>query len=233
MSQQRTAREEKTVEKEEQPVLRARALLFDMDGTLVDSTANIERAYRWWAATHGLPLEPILAVQTGRPHREVMAEFHPGLDFEEESRLFTDFEVGDEEGMPLVPGVEAVLHCARQGRWAVVTSAKRSLAEMRFRITGLEFPDVLVTSDMVKNGKPNPESYLIAADLLGVPPGECVIFEDASAGVEAGRRAGIPVVGVNTSGNLTGVDLLIRDYNELILEQDGSEWFSIRLRPAA
>ena len=135
--------------------------------------------------------------------------------------------------MPLVPGVEAVLECARQGRWAVVTSAKRSLAEMRFRITGLEFPDVLVTSDMVKNGKPNPESYLTAANMLGVAPAECVIFEDAKAGVEAARRAGIPVVGVNTSGCLSGADLLIRDFTELVIEHNAADWFSMRLRQAA
>ena len=213
--------------------IRARALLFDMDGTLIDSTANVERAYRWWAARHGLAIDPILAVQTGRPHREVMTEFHEELDYEEESRLFNDFEVKDEEGMPLVPGVEAILNAARQGLWAVVTSAKRPLAEMRFRVTGMQLPDVLVTSDMVKRGKPDPESYLIAAASLGVAPEDCVIFEDAEAGIEAARRAGIPVVGVNTSGKLTEADLLIGDFEELTVDLDSAGWFLVRPRFAA
>src|SRR5436305_10964149 len=85
-------------------VFRARALLFDMDGTLVDSSPNVERAYRWWAKRHNLSDESILAVQTGRPHREVMAQFAPHLDLDYESAVFTDFEVADEEGMPLIAG---------------------------------------------------------------------------------------------------------------------------------
>ncbi len=186
-----------------------------MDGTLIDSTANVERAYRWWAQLHGIPIAPLLAVQSGRPHREVMAQFSRWLDLDRESVLFTDFEVSDEEGMPLIPGTEEVLRVARLGRWAVVTSARRSLAEMRFRVTKLPLPEILVTSDMVGRGKPDPECFLLAAELLKVKPVDCVIFEDASAGVDAAQRAGIPVIGINTSGDLKGADLLIQDFRDI------------------
>lgn len=209
-------------------LFRPRALLFDMDGTLVDSSPNVARAYRWWAERHGLPADPILAIQTGRPHREVMAQFGAGLDLQVESDLFTDFEVRDEEGMPLIPGAREILAIAEQGRWAVVTSAKRPLAEMRFRVNRLTLPDVVVTADMVSRGKPDPECYLLAARLLDVTPKDCLIFEDAPAGVESAKRAGIPVIGISPSGQLVGADLAIRDFRDIDVRHDAEDRFSIQ-----
>ena len=199
-----------------------------MDGTLIDSSANVERAYRWWARERNLPIDPILAVERGRPHREVMAQFTSGLDLHQESKLFTDFETNDEEGMPLVPGAAEAVRIAQQGHWAVVTSAKRTLAEMRFRVTGLPLPEALITSDVIQHGKPNPECYLLAAKALKIPTSECVVFEDAPAGVEAAHRAGMPVIGVNTAGDLTGTDVLIHSFFDLDLHHDSDGWFSIR-----
>jgi mannitol-1-/sugar-/sorbitol-6-phosphatase len=198
-----------------------------MDGTLIDSSANIARAYRWWARQHDLPIDSILAVERGRPHREVMAQFAPGLDLHQESALFTDFETQDEEGMLLIPGAAAALRVAQEGHWAVVTSAKRKLAEMRFRVTGLPLPEALITSDVIRHGKPDPECYLFAADALHIPPTECVVFEDAPAGIEAARRAGMPVIGVNTAGDLSGADVLIQSFLGLDLSHESSGWFSI------
>ncbi len=211
-------------------VLHARALLFDMDGTLVDSAANVERAYRWWGGLHNLVMEPILAVERGRPHREVMAQFTTGLDLDQESARFTDFESSDEAGMPLVPGAAEVIRVAQQGRWAVVTSAKRRLAEMRFRVTGLPLPKALITADLIQRGKPDPECYLLAAQLLGTAPSECIVFEDAFAGAEAGRRAGMTVVGVNTGGDLTGTDVLIRDFLDVEVQYGADGWFTVLVR---
>jgi HAD superfamily hydrolase (TIGR01509 family) len=214
-------------------VIRARALLFDMDGTLVDSTANVERAYRWWANLHNLPVEPILAVQSGRPHREVMAQFAGHLDIASESARFNEFEEGDETGMTPIGGAEDFLRIAQRGRWAVVTSAKRALAEMRFRVTKLPVPKIFVTADIVKHGKPDPECFLLAAERLQVPPSECVVFEDSEAGVKAARNAEMPVVGVNSSGKLTGTDLLITTYRDLNVDFDGQGWFTITCKETA
>jgi sugar-phosphatase len=201
-----------------------------MDGTLIDSSANVGRAYRWWARGHNLEIDPILAVERGRPHREVMAQFTSGLDLDHESALFTDFESSDEEGMPLVPGAEEAVRVAQMGRWAVVTSAKRRLAEMRFRVTGLPLPDALITADLIHRGKPDPECYLLAAKSVGTLPGDCIVFEDAFAGVEAGRRAGMPVVGVNTGGDLSGTDALIENFLQLEIVYEPDGWFSVRKR---
>lgn len=201
-----------------------------MDGTLIDSSANIHRAYAWWAGTHQLPINPILAVERGRPHREVMAQFTTGLDLDHESKRFTDFESSDEEGMPLIPGAADVIRVAQEGRWAVVTSAKRRLAEMRFRVTGLPLPKALITADLIHRGKPDPECYLLAAEFLKTAPSECIVFEDAAAGVEAGRRAGMPVIGINTGGDLTGSDVLIQSFLDVEVRYDLDGWFSIDAR---
>jgi mannitol-1-/sugar-/sorbitol-6-phosphatase len=208
--------------------LRGRALLFDMDGTLIDSSANVERVYRWWASLRSLPIDPILAVERGRPHREVMAQFANGLDLDHESAIFTDFESSDETGMPLVPGAAEAIRVAQQGLWAVVTSAKRRLAEMRFRVTGLPLPKALITSDLIQRGKPDPECYLRAADALNASPQECIVFEDALAGVEAGHRAGMPVVGVNTGGDLAGTEMLIHNFRDIEISYDPDGRFSVR-----
>ncbi len=209
-------------------ILRARALLFDMDGTLIDSGGNVHRAYRWWAARHGLPVEPILAVESGRPHHEVMVQFAPTLDADEESRLFAEYEEQDETYTPVIAGAEEALRTAQKGRWAVVTSAKRTLAEMRFRITGLPLPSVLITSDVVQRGKPDPECFLRAADALAVAPSECLVFEDAPAGVEGARRAGMAVIGVGRTARLPEDIPTIRDFREIAIRYESDGWFSLR-----
>jgi sugar-phosphatase len=206
-----------------------------MDGTLIDSSANIVRAYRWWTGVHNLQIEPILAVERGRPHREVMAQFTTGLDLDRESQLFDDFESSDETGMPLIAGAEDAIRIAQQGRWAVVTSARRSLAEMRFRVTGLPLPRALITADIIRCGKPDPECYLLAAESLGTAPGDCIVFEDAPAGVEAAHRAGMFVVGVNTGAGvdgtgLAGTDLAVRNFLELDLRYEPDGWFTVGMR---
>lgn len=213
-------------------ILRARALLFDMDGTLVDSAANVQRAYRWWANRHDIPADPILAVQSGRPHREVFAEFaeryHKSLDIEEESVLFADFELRDEDGLHAISGAHEAVKIAERGLWAVVTSAKRELAHMRLRMSGLPMPRALITSESIQHGKPDPECFLLAASVLGVPARECIVFEDALAGVEAAHRAGMHLVGIDPGRSLSGADLLIHDFDELHLAIDPDGWFTIR-----
>jgi len=173
------------------------AVLFDMDGTLVDSTAVVERIWRAWATRHGFDPEPILAVAHGRRTSETMREIAPGLDFAKEAAWFDAQEEADTAGIVEVAGALALL--AQIERWAVVTSAHRRLAEIRMRLAGLPIPSVLVCGDEITRGKPDPEGYLKAAEMLGLEPARCLVVEDAPAGVEAGRRAGMQVVAVSTT----------------------------------
>lgn len=180
-------------------VFHARAILFDMDGTLVDSSAVIDRAWLWWSARHGIPVDPILRVQQGRPNREVLREFGPHLDIETEAAAFLRFEETDTEGVVPIPGALDAVRQAARGLWGVVTSADRSLAEVRLQAAGFPPPPVLVSADMIQRGKPDPECFLLAARRLNVDPAECLVFEDAKAGAAAGKAAGMTVVGLLTS----------------------------------
>ena len=171
-----------------------------MDGTLVDSAEVIRRTWEWWSAKHGIPLEPIMAVEKGRPNREVMAQFAPpGLDLDEETATFLDMETRDTTGLVTIPGAYEAVRAAEAGQWAVVTSAEKSLAEARLRAVGLPLPEVLIGADSVVHGKPDPECYLTAARELGVDPADCVVFEDAPAGVLSAIAAGCVVIGVCTT----------------------------------
>jgi HAD superfamily hydrolase (TIGR01509 family) len=185
------------------------ALLFDMDGTLVDSTAVVERTWHSFATRHGLDPARILAVSHGRRTEETVAEFAPaGTDVDAEASRLTTQEVADTEGIVEVPGAAELLASLPEGSWAVVTSAGRELAEARMRAAGVPIPAVLVCADDVTMGKPSPEGYLTAAERLGVPPEHTIVFEDAEAGLLAARASGAHtvVVGACAAPATEGLD---------------------------
>jgi sugar-phosphatase len=185
-----------------QPPLRfsCAAVLFDMDGTLVDSTAVVERVWRQWAARHGLDAERILPLAHGRRTIETIREAAPHLNFsEEEAARFDAEEARDSRGVLPVAGAVRVLSSLPLDRWAVVTSATLELASARLRFAGIPIPSVLVSADDVREGKPSPEGYLLAAARLGVPAAECLVIEDAPAGIEAGVAAGMRVIGIGAT----------------------------------
>jgi mannitol-1-/sugar-/sorbitol-6-phosphatase len=173
------------------------AILSDLDGVLVDSHASIMRAWRWWGALHGVESAAIEGVQHGRPSAEVIAALVPGLDAEAESRAIDLRQAHDTDGVIALPGAHELF----SGRepMAVVTSCTVPLATARLRAAGLTVPKVLVTPERLSRGKPDPEGYLLAAATLGAEPADCVVFEDAPAGIEAGRAAGMHVVGITTT----------------------------------
>jgi sugar-phosphatase len=190
------------------------ALLCDLDGVLVDSTAAIARVYRAWAARHGLDGDLVVATAQGRPSREVVRVCAPDLDAAAESAAIEAAHVGDQAGVVVIAGAAELLAETPAERIAVVTSCSDALAAARLRAAGLAVPRVLVTADMVARGKPDPEGYLRAASLLGAAPADCVVVEDAPAGVAAGRAAGMRVIGVLTShgrGALEGADAYVED----------------------
>jgi sugar-phosphatase len=193
-------------------VYECEAVLFDMDGTLVDSREIVERMWMRWADEHGLSRDAILAVAHGRRTLETMQLVAPQLATPEEAERLDALEALEDGGEVAVPGAAALLAALPPHRWAVATSAGRSLARRRIVGVGLPAPGVLIGADMVVSGKPDPEGYRRAAAALGVTPERCIVFEDTPAGVQAGRAAGAIVIGLLTTyPTLEGCDALVPD----------------------
>lgn len=201
--------------------LQAVALLFDMDGTLVDSNAAVERAWAFWCRRYQLNLEEVLHFSHGRPTLATMdhfgARFAPGKDWSEEADEMQRMELADLGSTKAIGGARELLAQLDDSRWAVVTSAPRQLAEIRIQAAGLPLPKLLVPADEISSGKPHPEGYLKAASKLGVPADECVVFEDTPPGVEAGLNAGMQVIGLLTTvtAERLRTGFVIRDYSYL------------------
>jgi sugar-phosphatase len=174
-------------------------ILFDMDGTLVDSTAAVEASWSHWARDQGLSVEHIMRVCHGRRAADTIAEVAPHLDLDDAAATLLAYELGQSDGIVAVPGALRLLQSLDRRRWALVTSATEDLARHRFACAGLPWPDVAVTAEQVRRGKPDPEGYLLAARRLDKPPHRCLVVEDTRAGLEAGERAGMPVLGITTT----------------------------------
>lgn len=187
-------------------VLHARALLFDFDGVLVDSVAAVERAWGQWANEHGLDPDTVVAQAHGVRTVETIRVLTPHLDADEEATRIEDREVDSTHQVSAYAGAAAVLADLPSSMWAIVTSGSRRLATARLHGAGLPVPEVFVTADDVTAGKPAPDPYLMAAERLGVPTGQCVVVEDSPAGVSAGRNAGMRVVAVLTTHDRTQFD---------------------------
>ena len=176
---------------------RVRAVLLDMDGTLVESDAAVERAWRAWAREYGLAEEESLVLAHGRPAESTARHLLPGLDDDGvllAAQRQLDLQYDDLSDVSATPGAHELLGvlAARQLPWAVVTSADVRLARARLGAAGID-PPVLVTVEDVSAGKPDPEGYLLAARRLAVPPRECLVVEDSEPGIDAGRAAGMTV----------------------------------------
>jgi sugar-phosphatase len=178
------------------------ALLFDLDGVLIDSTPAVIRVWTRWAIGRGFDPEEVVRNANGRPSTATIREYLPHADLEAENREVERGEIEDLDGVVTLPGVRELLSALPADRWAIVTSCTRQLAEVRLRAAGLAIPERLVTYDDVKNGKPDPEPYLKGAALLGAPAGDCLVVEDAPAGILAGKAAGARVIACrNTASN--------------------------------
>ena len=175
------------------------AVLFDLDGVLVDSSVVVERHWRRWASRSGVPFERVAALVHGRRSFEVIRAVAPHLDCAEEGRRHDAEEGVDTDGLAVIDGAQALLEKIPPSAWAVVTSGDLLTASTRLRYGGFLRPHVLVTADDVRHGKPAPDCYLLAAERLGVAPANCLVIEDAPAGVEAARAAGMRTVAVVTT----------------------------------
>ena len=179
--------------------VRCSALLFDMDGVLIDSTPAVARVWRNWAVEHGFDPDEVVARAHGRPSITTVREYLPNADHEAENRIVERREMEDLEGVVPLPGARELLEVLSADRWTIVTSSTRPLAEVRLRAAGLPIPKTLVTSSDVVNGKPHPEPYLKAAAVLGFVAAECVVVEDVPAGILAGKAAGARVIAYRTT----------------------------------
>jgi len=175
------------------------AVLFDLDGVLIDSTACIVRHWQQWAHAHGLDVAAVMHVAHGRRTIETMHLVAPHLDVEAEAEHYTAQEVMDTEGVLKIDGAAALLNALPLDSWAIVTSGSRDIATSRLNHTGLPIPRVLITADDVTQGKPHPEPYLVAAYRLGLEAEKCVVFEDSPAGLEAAHAAGMQAVALATT----------------------------------
>jgi sugar-phosphatase len=175
------------------------AILFDLDGVLVDSQAVVVRTWQEWAVEKDLDAGRILEVAHGRRPAEVVRLFAPHLDADAEARELERMETNDLEGVLEIEGARELLSSLPADGWTVVTSGTRALASGRMEHVGLPLPERFVSADDVENGKPHPEAYLKGAEILGVSPEACVVVEDAPSGVSSAKSAGMRVIAVATT----------------------------------
>jgi sugar-phosphatase len=200
---------------------RVEAVLFDIDGTLVDSTAAVERTWRQWAATHGLDAREILRVCHGRRTEDTVAEFLPAEQRAAAVAELEALELSDLDDVVALPATQQLLPALPRRRWAAVTSGSRRLMQARLAAAGLPVPEVLVSAEDVGAGKPDPEGFLKAAAALGYDITRCLVVEDAPAGVRAGSAAGASTLGVATShssSELSAADAVIPDLTWCAIE---------------
>jgi sugar-phosphatase len=199
------------------------AILFDIDGTLVDSTPAVERTWRAWAESRDLPAEEILAVCHGRRTEDTVRDLLPAGEHASAVAELERLELADLDDVVALPGTRELLLRLPSERWAAVTSGSGRLMRARLRAAGLPVPDVLIAAEDVQEGKPDPQGYLLAAARLGVDASRCLVIEDAPAGLAAGRAAGARTLAVTTShpaDELADADAVIADLRSLELDDD-------------
>ena len=211
--------------------IRCRGVLFDLDGVLVDSTPAVARVWTRWAHEHGFDPGEVVRKAHGRPSITTIRELLPKGDHGAEDREMERREIADLYGVVPLPGALELLRALPLQRWAIVTSCTRALAHVRITAAGLPEPKYLVTSTDVQHGKPDPEPYRKGAQLLGMPAADCIVIEDAPAGIQAGKAAGARVLALRTTASdaelqRAGADWIAADCAELFLDSsDAGEGF--------
>jgi mannitol-1-/sugar-/sorbitol-6-phosphatase len=194
------------------PTFHANAILFDLDGVLVDSTPCGSRIWTAWANQHGLAAAYVVYIGHGRPTVETVRLVAPHLDAPHEAELIEQAEIADVAGLEVLPGVRALLASMPPDRYTIVTSGGRRLATTRLQAVGLPVPPMMVTASDITRGKPDPQPYLTGAAALGFDPRTCLVFEDAPSGILAAKAAGAGVIGIPTTypqEELSGADFII------------------------
>ncbi|MDO9173616.1 MAG: HAD-IA family hydrolase [Actinomycetota bacterium] len=208
------------------------AFLFDMDGTVIDSIAAANRIWARWATGHGLDPSEVLAVIHGVRAADTIRRFTPpGTDVDLEAERLTRAEIDDLDGVIEIPGARRFLDSLPPDRWAIVTSAPRELARRRMAAAGVPIPEVLVTAEDVRRGKPFPDAFIAAAETLGVLVADCLIWEDSPAGIAAAEASGgsVIVVSATHAEPISTQHPTIKDYESLVVDVDPDG--QLRVRP--
>src|SRR6266567_2308298 len=215
------------------PTFSCSAILFDLDGVLVDSTRSVDREWRAWAHRKGVDGDAVMAIAHGVRTVEVIRRVAPHLDAEAEARKIEKHEAHDKEGVSVMAGAAELLRSIPDNRWGVVASGTRPLATARLRFCGLPVPEVLVTADDVAHGKPHPEPYLKGAERLGFNPAECLVIEDAPAGIQSALAGGMKVIGIASTyaaDALVQADTVISKLGQIQVSSNGAGKLTIEVR---
>jgi mannitol-1-/sugar-/sorbitol-6-phosphatase len=206
------------------------AILFDLDGVLVDSTRSVSRQYRLWAQKAKLDPRTVENIPHGVRSIDVVRQLAPHLDAEAEVKRIEKMEAEDQDGVVVMPGAAELLKSIPEGRWCVVTSGTRYLATSRLKHANLPMPRVMVSADDVSKGKPDPEPYLTGAQLLGMSASECVVIEDAPAGILAAHAGGMKVIGMTSTypASALRADVVIQKLAQIkVNSRDGAQGLTI------
>jgi len=215
--------------------IKCSALLFDLDGVLIDSTPAVIRVWTQWAIAHGFDPDEVVRRAHGRPSISTIREYLPHGDHEAENRVVESGEIADLNGVVPLPGARELLEALPPDRWTIVTSCTRPLGTTLLRAAGLPIPTHLVTCNDVKNGKPDPEPYLKGASLLGLAAQDCIVVEDAPAGIRAGKAAGARVIACRTTSPESelrgaGAEWVVDDCKSIsVLRSQGTKDFSLAI----
>jgi sugar-phosphatase len=205
---------------------RCKAILFDLDGVLVDSAECVERTWRDWATHHSLDPQRVIALAHGRRTIETVQLVAPELSAEAELASLAASEATTSEGVYEIAGAREFLELLPAGTWGVVTSGIRAVAEFRLRHARLPTPAVMICADEIARGKPDPEGYLNAAARLGRSPTDCIVIEDAPAGIEAAHAAGMRALAIASTyrpESLTEADAVVEHLADLSVVYDGDQ----------
>jgi sugar-phosphatase len=206
--------------------LQCQAILFDLDGTLIESTGFIEQLWQNWGTRHGISPKRISEVMHGRRAGEIISLVAPHLPLKEEVYALETDEINNMAGMRVYPGARELLNALHPKQWAIVTSGSLRVASARLNYAKLPTPEVFVTGGDVKTGKPSPEGFLLAASRLGVRPSECIVVEDAPAGVQAGKAAGMKVIAIASTVSkelLNQADVIVQKLGDIKLNRMNRE----------
>lgn len=215
--------------------MQCKGFLFDLDGTLVDSLPVVERSWQFWAKSYGVDPQAVLDFIHGKQAITTLRHFMPDkseAEIQAEFLRLEQIEANDLDGIRALPGAVALLQHldAQSVPWAIVTSGSIPVAHARHRAAGLPTPAVFVTAEQVKRGKPQPDAYLLGAELLGLPPQDCLVVEDALAGVQSGLAAGCHVAAVNVppeTPELLEVDFVLSTLASLRVEKQADGWVNV------
>jgi mannitol-1-/sugar-/sorbitol-6-phosphatase len=193
-----------------------RGVLFDLDGVLVDSTPAVARVWSGWALEHGFDPDEVTHAAHGRPSISTIRQYLPNSDVNAENAEVERREIEDLDGVVPLPGALELMRSLPAQRWTIVTSCTRRLALVRIGAAGLPLPEKIITSTDITRGKPDPEPYIKGAAILGIAPEDCVVVEDAAAGVRSGKAAGARVIALRTTAQddelrAAGADFIVPD----------------------